>query len=201
VTSKLLAGHIGYINLGPWGGFYPFVTRKVLAHISALQKKAKLRGIILDVRGDPGGSPSGIASMVGLFEHGKPWGYSCTVTWKCTALYPSSRMPLLHLPLAVLTDRNCRSACDAFSGAVKDLHLGTLIGTRTAGVIGAGDDVGYTLNDGSGLNLTTKTFLGAGHEIINGIGVAPDYYIPMTAKDVATGHDPDITKALALLGR
>ena len=38
-------------------------------------------------------------------------------------------------------------------------------------------------------------------EIIDGIGVAPDYYIPETAKDVATGHDPDIAKALALLGR
>ena len=31
--------------------------------------------------------------------------------------------------------------------------------------------------------------------------VAPGYYIPMTAKDVATGHDPDIAKALAVLGR
>jgi C-terminal processing protease CtpA/Prc len=29
--------------------------------------------------------------------------------------------------------------------------------------------------------------------------VAPDYYIPRTARDLATGHDPDITKALALL--
>jgi hypothetical protein len=27
------------------------------------------------------------------------------------------------------------SGCDAFSGAVKDLHLGTLVGTRTAGIV------------------------------------------------------------------
>ena len=30
--------------------------------------------------------------------------------------------------------------------------------------------------------------------------MAPDYYLPVTAWDVSTGHDPDIAKALALLG-
>jgi hypothetical protein len=33
-----------------------------------------------------------------------------------------------------------------------------------------------------------------------GIGVAPDYDIPLTARDLSTGHDPDIAKALTLLG-
>jgi hypothetical protein len=32
-----------------------------------------------------------------------------------------------------------------------------------------------------------------------GSGFAPDYYIPVTALDLATGQDPDIAKALALL--
>ena len=41
---------------------------------------------------------------------------------------------------------------------------------------------------------------GADHEIIDGIGVAPDYYLPLTAQDLSTGHDPDIAKALTLLG-
>jgi carboxyl-terminal processing protease len=50
----------------------------------------------------------------------------------CTANYTDSSVPLLHLPLVVLTDRNCASACDAFSGAVKDLRLGTLVGRTSA---------------------------------------------------------------------
>jgi hypothetical protein len=29
---------------------------------------------------------------------------------------------------------------------------------------------------------------------------SPDYYLPLTAHDLSTGHDPDIAKALALLG-
>jgi hypothetical protein len=42
--------------------------------------------------------------------------------------------------------------------------------------------------------------LSADHELINGIGVAPDYYVPLTAHDLSTGHDPGIAKALTLLG-
>jgi carboxyl-terminal processing protease len=98
----------------------------------------------------------------------------------------------------VLTDGNCASACDAFSGTVKDLHLGALIGARTAGIV-AGPASGYLLDDGSALLLPATHEFSAGHEIINGIGVAPDYDLPLTAWDVAAGHDPDIAKALAVL--
>jgi carboxyl-terminal processing protease len=99
----------------------------------------------------------------------------------------------------VLTDRNCASACDAFSGAVKDLRLGTLVGTRTAGIVAA-PAAPYLLDDASLIILPAKHELSADHELINGIGVAPDYYVPLTAQDLSTGHDPDIAKALTLLG-
>jgi carboxyl-terminal processing protease len=55
-------------------------------------------------------------------------------------------------------------------------------------------------DDGSLLGLPAKRELGPDHELINGIGVAPDYYIPLTAQYLSTGHDPDIAKALTLLG-
>ena len=58
----------------------------------------------------------------------------------------------------------------------------------------------YLLDDGSVLGLPAKHELSADHELINGIGVAPDYYVPLTAYDLSTGHDPDVAKALTLLG-
>ncbi len=106
--------------------------------------------------------------------------------------------PLLPLPLVVLTDRDCVSACEAFSAVVKDLHLGILVGTRTGGIV-AGPATPYVLNDSSVLTLPARHELAADHELINGIGVAPDYYLPRTAEDVSTGHDPDLAKALNLL--
>jgi carboxyl-terminal processing protease len=120
--------------------------------------------------------------------------YDCDVQGSCTANHPGSSTPLLRLPLVVLTDRNCVSACDAFSGAVKDLHLSTLVGTRADG-IAAGPSATDLLDDGSLLALPAKHELGTDHELINGIGVAPDYYLPLTA-GISVGHDPHIAKAL-----
>jgi carboxyl-terminal processing protease len=194
VTSRLLDGDIGYVQVP---GFGIGAASQVLAAVRDLEKTTTLRGLILDLDGG-GGSPLEVAQLLGAFEHGTASAYDCTVTGQCTADYPDASTPLLHLPLAVLVDRDCVSACEEFSGAVKDLHLGTLIGTRTAGIV-AGPPVTWVLDDGSVLGLPAKHHLGADHELINGIGVAPDYYIPRTALDLATGHDPDIAKALALL--
>jgi carboxyl-terminal processing protease len=197
VAAMLLRGHIAYVAIS---SFDSGAGSGALDLIAGLERKVKLRGVILDLRGNGGGSLSEVAKLLGAFEHGRAWSYTCTITGTCTASYPDPATRLLHLPLAVLTDRNCESACDDFAGAVKDLHLGTLIGTRTAG-LASGGTTGYLLDDGSVLFLPNTHLLSANHEIINGIGVAPRYYLPYTAKDLATGHDPDITKALALLGR
>ncbi len=196
VSPQLLNGDIAYVQLT---GFFPGAADLVLQAISNLAPGAKLHGLILDLRGNTGGSPAEVSRLLGAFTHGAAYTYDCDVHGSCSARYTDSSVPLLHLRLVVLTDRNCVSACDAFSGAVKDLRLGTLVGTRTAGIV-SGPAAGYLLDDGSLLGLPAKHELGADHELINGIGVAPDYYLPLTAQDLSAGHDPDITKALTLLG-
>ena len=95
----------------------------------------------------------------------------------CPATRTGTDVPLLHLPLVVLTDRNCASACDAFSGAVKDLRLGTLVGTRTSGIVAA-PAAPYLLDDASLIILPARHELSAHHELINGIGVAPGLLHP-----------------------
>ena len=196
VSAKLLTGDIGYVLLP---GFFPGAADQVLQAVHGLVGNAKLRGLILDLRGNGGGDPAEVSRLLGAFTHGAAYTYDCDVHGNCPASYTGSDVPLLHLQLVVLTDRNCASACDAFSGAVKDLRLGTLIGTRTAGIAAAPADA-YLLDDASLIILPARHELSAHHELINGIGVAPDYYLPLTPQDLSTGHDPDIAKALTLLG-
>jgi len=196
VSAKLLDGDIAYVQLP---GFFPGSADQVLQAIAGLAPRAKLRGLILDLRGNGGGTVADPATLLGAFIHGAAWSYDCDVHGNCRANYTDSSVPLLHLPLVVLTDRNCASACDAFSGAVKDLRLGTLVGTRTSGIVAA-PAADYLLDDASLIILPATQELSAHHELINGIGVAPDYVLPLTAHDLSTGRDPDITKALALLG-
>jgi carboxyl-terminal processing protease len=196
VSAKLLNGHIAYVQLP---GFFPGAADQVLQAIPNPAKGAKLHGLILDLRGNGGGSPAEVSRLLGAFTHGAAYIYLCDVHGSCAATRTDTDVPLLHLPLVVLTDRNCVSACDAFSGAVKDLRLGTLVGTRTGGIL-SGPAAPYLLDDASLIILPPKHAFGADHEIIDGIGVAPDYYLPVTAQDLSTGHDPDIAKALTLLG-
>jgi carboxyl-terminal processing protease len=116
VPARLLDGDIAYVQLP---GLFTGAADQVLQAIPGLAAGAKLRGLILDLRGNGGGSPAEVSELLGAFIHGAAYSYDCDVRGSCTANYTDTSTPLLHLPLVVLTDRNCVSACEAFSGAVK----------------------------------------------------------------------------------
>ncbi|MEV4753729.1 S41 family peptidase [Micromonospora sp. NPDC049559] len=194
--AELLPGDIAYVTIP---GFFPGVADQALNAIADLRRNTTLRGIILDLRGNGGGSGSELGRLLGAFVHGKTTSYWCDVRDRCTANHPDDTVPLLNLPLVALTDRNCASACDSFASTVKDLHLGTLVGTRTAGLV-SGPTLPYRLDDNSELTLPSLREIGANREIINTIGVAPDHLAPMTAADLSAGRDPGVAKALTLLG-
>jgi carboxyl-terminal processing protease len=196
VTARIVTGDVADVRLA---AFAPGAADQVAAAVSDLRRRAgRLRGIVLDLRGNAGGAPSEVARLVGGFAHGRTWSYDCDTAGSCTPNRSDDTMPLLHLPLVALIDGSCASACDAFSAAVKDLHLGTLVGTRTAGIV-SGPATGYLLEDNSLLRIPSRHQEGAAGEIVDGIGVPPDRLIPLTAGDVSTGRDPDLAAALTLL--
>ncbi|WP_433510233.1 S41 family peptidase [Nonomuraea sp. CA-143628] len=189
-TSKSLPGGVAYVRLP---GFFEGAADQVIAK---LQDKPK--AVVLDLRGNGGGSPREVTRLLGAFAHGKVTSYFCPFRGDCRPNRTDDTVALLGLRLVVLTDRGCASACEDFSAAVKDNRLGTLIGTRTAGAV-SGPAEGYLLDDGSLLLLPKVRHLGPAREIIDTIGVAVDHYAPMTALDLATGRDPGVAKALATL--
>lgn len=132
------------------------------------------------------------------FVHGGNTAYQCAVDGTCQAMPTDDTVELLRLPLVVLTDRSCASACEHFSSAVKDLRAGLLVGTRTAGVI-SGPSQPYLLADNTLLRFPARHHLGPGREVIDRIGVPPDHHVPLTPRDAADGRDPALAKALTLL--
>jgi len=196
VTSKLLRGDIAYVKLA---GFAPDAAERVLQAIAELGAGRTLKGVILDLRNNHGGSPNAVNRLLGAFAHGKVTAYHCDADGACDVDRTDDTVALLNLPLAVLTDNGCASACDHFTSAVKAHQIAPLIGTRTAGAISglAGPNL---LSDNSALVLPPKRHRGPNKEIVDRIGVAPDYYVPLTAKDISTGRDPAVSKALSLLG-
>ncbi|AWS46936.1 S41 family peptidase [Streptosporangium sp. 'caverna'] len=195
VRSKLLEDDIAYVRMT---GFAPGSANRVLKAISRLRTGRTLSGVVLDLRGNGGGSPVEAIRLLSAFVHGKVTAYQCTVDGRCVTSWTDDTVELLHLPLAVLTDRGCASACEHFSSAVKDLRIGRLVGTRTAGVI-SGPARGYLLANNTLLSFPDRHHLGPDREVIDRIGVPPDHYVPLTPKDAAAGHDPALAKALTLL--
>jgi carboxyl-terminal processing protease len=195
VQSRLVDGNIAYVSLP---GFDPMMADQVLAAIAALRKDTALRGVILDLRGNGGGSPEAVSKLLGALAHGKVTSYWCDVTGKCTPNHTDDSVELLKLPFVALTDRRCASACDSFSSAVKDLKLGKLVGTRTAGAVSGPGEM-YVLDNGTALMLPKYHEIAANKEVVNTIGVAPDYYAPTTATDLSSGRDPGLDKAVSLM--
>ncbi|MFD0658829.1 S41 family peptidase [Thermocatellispora tengchongensis] len=195
VTTGLPREGIGYVRLA---GFAPDSADRVLRAISRLRAGRTLTGLVLDLRGNGGGNPEEVNRLLGAFAHGKVTAYQCTVDGACEAMRTDDSVALLNLPLAVLTDRGCASACEHFSAAVKDLRLGRLVGTRTAGAV-SGPAQPYLLGDNTILGFPSRHHLAPGREVIDRIGVAPDHHVPLTPKDAAAGRDPALDRALALL--
>ncbi|MGP3964991.1 S41 family peptidase [Nonomuraea sp. 3N208] len=195
VQSKLLDDSIAYVRLR---GFAPDAADRAFKAISRLRKGRMLSGVVLDLRGNGGGSPAEATRLVSAFVHGKVTAYQCTVDGTCETSWTDDTVELLNLPLMVLTDRSCASACEHFSSAVKDLRIGQLVGTRTAGVI-SGPSRPYLLRNNTLLSFPTRHHLGPNREVIDRIGVPPDHHVPLTPKDAAAGRDPALAKALTLL--
>lgn len=194
VRSKLL-DDVVYVRMT---GFAPDSANRVLRAISRLRSGRTPAGVALDLRGNGGGSPVEATRLLSAFVHGKNTAYRCTVDGRCQATPTDDTVELVRLPLVVLIDRSCASACEHFSSAVKDLRLGPLVGTRTAGVI-SGPAQTYLLANNTFLSLPARHHLGPAREVIDKIGVPPDHYVPLTPRDAAAGRDPALAKALTLV--
>ncbi|GIH93694.1 S41 family peptidase [Planobispora siamensis] len=195
VRSELLEDDIAYVRLR---GFASDAATRVFKAVSRLRTGRTLSGVVLDLRGNGGGSPTEATRLVSAFAHGKVTAYQCTVDGECETMRTDDTVELLGLPLVVLTDRGCASACEHFSSAVKDLRLGLLVGTRTAGVV-SGPAQSYLLSNNTLLSFPSQHHLGPDREVIDRIGVPPDHHVPPTPEDAAAGRDPALAKALTLL--
>ena len=130
--SQLGPDGIGYIRLER---FSPTAGDEVRQAIQEMKLKGEIKGMILDIRGNPGGLLQAAVEVVSKFV---PRG-SMIVTTKgrrseADKEYRSTEEPLLpDVPLVVLTNRGSASASEIVSGALQDLDRGLIVGTRTFG--------------------------------------------------------------------
>lgn len=167
VNYEVYDNGIGYIQITEFDD----VTTDQFTEALAVIKGSKAKGLILDLRGNPGGSLPvvvDIARMIlpkGLIvytedKYGERDEYTC------------DGQNELNLPLVVLVNGNSASASEILAGAIKDYGKGTLIGTTTFGK-GIVQRV-MPLSDGTALKLTISAYYTPNGNNIHGVGIEPD---------------------------
>ena len=167
VNYEMYDNGVGYIQITE----FDEVTTDQFTEALAVIKGSKAKGLILDLRSNPGGSLSVVVDIArsilpkGLIvytedKYGERDEYTCDGKHE------------LDIPLVVLINGNSASASEILAGAVKDYDKGVLIGTTTYGK-GIVQRI-LPLTDGTALKLTISSYYTPKGNNIHGIGIEPD---------------------------
>lgn len=167
VNQKMLDNNIGYIQITE----FDTVTLDQFTEALAVCRGSGMKGLILDLRGNPGGNLNTVCDIAreilpkGLIvytedKNGKRTEYTCDGTNQ------------IKEPLVVLVDSGSASASEILAGAIKDYGIGTLVGTTTFGK-GIVQRI-ISLSDGSAVKLTVSNYYTPNGNNIHKIGIAPD---------------------------
>ena len=123
---------IGYIKLR---SFTRDCSQDVKNALLELKKKGELRGLILDLRNNPGGLLNESVSIVNLFvEKGQEVVSTKGKIKSWDKIYKAYKAPVdLKTPIIVLINQSSASASEIVAGAIQDLDRGVVIGQRSFG--------------------------------------------------------------------
>jgi carboxyl-terminal processing protease len=94
-------------------------------------KAANVQGIVVDLRGNPGGSLTDVVDMVGLFIKDGPVVQVKGRDGEASVLYDKDKEVLYTGPLAVMVDELSASASEIFAAAIQDYHRGIVVGSSS----------------------------------------------------------------------
>ncbi|MBU6500968.1 MAG: S41 family peptidase [Patescibacteria group bacterium] len=156
------------------------------------------KGLILDLRGNPGGYLEVAVDLAGWFlPRGKLVVSEAGRSGTNQEFRASGNAALADFPTVVLIDGGSASASEILAGALRDQRNIKLIGETSFGK-GTVQQL-MPLSDGSSIKLTVAHWvLPSGHILENG-GLKPDYEVPLNASDTTAGKDPQLDKAIEIL--
>lgn len=190
VYEEVLPEKIAYVRITS------FSTRTDSELVSALENVLgeDVKGIILDLRNNPGGTLDAAVSVASQFLEDGQVLYSLDSKGDRETWEVRDGGLATDLPLAVLVNGSSASASEVVSGAIQDQERGVLIGTQT---FGKGSINHYReLSDGSAVYISIARWYTPNGRQIEGNGLTPDIVVEMTEQDIEEGKDPQFDKAI-----
>lgn len=179
VKSTMLPGRWGYVRIRSFSKDVASDLRKALNKF----KQEGFKGLILDLRNDPGGLLNqAVAVSEQFLKRGE------------LIVYTRGRMPNQNLefsakntpkdnsyPMVVLVNHGSASASEIVAGAMQDLKRAVIVGTQTFGK-GSVQTI-IPLKDHAGLRLTTARYYTPSGRQIHGVGIKPDIIVEQRAPE------------------
>ena len=165
---------------------YKSTTRDVLKLLAELQSENTIDGLVIDLRGNGGGSLDEANRLTGLFIHEGPTVQVRSANDRVEVLEDPDPELVYTGPLIVLVDRLSASASEIFAGAIQDYGRGIIMGSQTFGK-GTVQSV-RPLNHGQ-LKITQAKFYRISGASTQHKGVVPDIIVPALIDKSKVGED------------
>ena len=163
--------------------------------VGKIAAKPDLKGVILDLRNNPGGYLEMAVDLAGEFVK---TGSVVTIEERASGdrkEYKTARAgKLLNTPLVVLINGGSASASEILAGALKDYNRAKLVGEKSFGKGSIQEPLDF--DAGSGLHITVAKWLTPKGFWVNGTGLEPDVKIVLDEK---VKEDNQIQEALRLI--
>lgn len=188
--SALLDDNLGYFRFNYFLGIMEIMP----AYNTAMAEYQDCAGIIVDLRGNPGGLGGMAMGMSGWFIQDKGHILGTMYTRRGPMKFAVNPRPNSFTgPVAILVDELSASTSEIMAGGLQDLGRARVFGQTTAGA--ALPSVIEKLPNGDGFQYAIADYISHGGVTLEGAGVAPDEEIILTRENLLTGIDPAIAAA------
>ena len=198
VAGKMIDDRLAYIKISNFSENTGDEFKATLAEL----EKAGMKGLVLDMRQNPGGVING---CIEIAQEIVPAGTITSVIKRdgSKEVY-TSELAAAKFPIVVLIDSNSASAAELLSGALQDTKAAIVVGETSYGKGSVQTLIPMAHNDG--LKLTIAKYYTPNGKCIDGVGITPDVEIkspaplhPMYNLNLDTESDPQLAKAEELL--
>ena len=193
VKSELLENDYGYIRITQFQRETGLSLRKAIAKLKR-QSDQNLKGLVLDLRNNPGGILGGAIDVSNSFLS---TGSIVSTKGRDADVgnsYDASAPDLIEgVPIVVLVNGGTASAAEIVAGALQDHDRAVIMGTRTFGK-GSVQTI-FPLNDAAAVKFTTARYYTPNDRSIQATGIAPDIVVEQQVESLSANGARSVREA------